>query len=379
MFDSKLAETALRREKKYICGGNFMGHNILDSPTPGVPLRVDRIMELGKFLFGDGTDLTHLPNMITVLVDSPDFAIMAHKGALRRVSPEEPCHAAIFMCAGDVKRAQHDRNPETDQRLHRWRQIFLSCCFCFEVATGEDASYWRAYNLRQLVTAEYTAIRRTAWQMACELALFKKTKEQETGQSLTKKQLTEVYQNKGNTTSGSDAISENFVGTALNVYDRICCVPRLVECLEFQEAAYNMQSCFGTMSNLSIIITKTDDIQMRIWVMEAMVDACRSGQLVNDQITKGMLSGSSTAVSLCTLLQFKRQVMTRYLNQEFTAFGVDHEDLQKFREVTKDHASYRRHVKPFNGDADTTWLGRCKPSSILALRLVEARTGGGHT
>jgi len=320
-----------------------------------------------------------LPNMITVLVDSPDFAIMAHKGALRRVSPEEPCHAAILVCAGDVKRAQHDRNPETDQRLHRWRQIFLSCCFCFEVATGEDASYWRAYNLRQLVTAEYTAIRRTAWQMACELALFKKTKEQETGQSLTKKQLTEVYQNKGNTTSGSDAISENFVGTALNVYDRICCAPRLVECLEFQEAAYNMQSCFGTMSNLSIIITKTDDIQMRIWVMEAMVDACRSGQLVNDEITKGMLSGTSTAVSLCTLLQFKRQVMTRYLNQEFTTFGVDHEDLQKFRDVTKDHASYRRHVKPFNGDADTTWLGRCKPSSILALRLVEARTGGGRT
>jgi hypothetical protein len=72
-------------------------------------------------------------------------------------------------------------------------------------------------------------------------------------------------------------------------------------------------------------------------------------------------------------------VMTRYLNQEFTAFGVDHEDLQKFRDVKKDHASYRRHVKPFNGDADTTWLGRCKPSSILALRLVEARTGGGHT
>jgi hypothetical protein len=93
------------------------------------------------------------------------------------------------------------------------------------------------------------------------------------------------------------------------------------------------------MSNLSIIITKTDDIQMRIWVMEAMVDACRSGQLVNDEVTKGVLSGTSTAVSLCTLLQFKRQVLTRYLNREFTAFGVDHEDLQKFRDVTKDHAS----------------------------------------
>ena len=80
--------------------------------------------------------------------------------------------------------------------------------------------------------------------------------------------MKEVYQTKGSTSNGSDTISEKSVGTALNVYDRICCVPRLVECLEFQEAAYNMQSCFGTMSNLSIIITKTDDIHMRIWVME---------------------------------------------------------------------------------------------------------------
>jgi len=111
--------------------------------------------------------------------------------------------------------------------------------------------------------------------------------------------------------------------------------------------------------------------------MESIVDSCKSGQLNNEEITKGVLSGTATAVSLCTLLQFKRQVVLRYLNQEFTVYGVDHDDLQKFRDVTKDHSSYRHHVKPFNGDADTTWLGRCKPSSILALRLVEAVCGWG--
>jgi hypothetical protein len=376
VFDSKLAAVALRREGKYICGGNFFWQGILDSPTPGVPMRLERVMELGNFLFGSGKDLTHLPNMITVLVDNADYPIMAHKGSLKRVSPEEPCHAAIFMCADDIARLQHDTNPEAKQRLMRWRQIFLSCCFCFEVTRGDDAMYWRAYNLRQLVTAEYGAVRRTAWQMAYELALFKKAKEQETGHPLTKKQVTDLYQANGTTAKDSDAITENYVGTALSVYDKICCVPRLAECLESQEATYNMQSCFNTMSNLSIIINKTDDVNMRTWVMESIVDSCRSGQLNNDEITKGVLTGGSATVSLCTLLQFKRQVITRYLNQEFTVFGVDHEDLHKFRDVTKDHASYRHHVKPFNGDADTTWLGRCKPSSILALRLVEACTGG---
>jgi hypothetical protein len=109
VFDSKLAETALRREKKYICGGSFFFGKVY-----WIPQHLEcpcAWMELGKFLFGDGTDLTHLPNMITVLVDSPDYAIMAQKGALRRGSPEEPCHAAIFMCAEDVTRAQHDQTP----------------------------------------------------------------------------------------------------------------------------------------------------------------------------------------------------------------------------------------------------------------------------
>ena len=376
MFDGKLAAMALSREGKYICAGNFFWQNLMDSPTPGVPMRLERVMELGRYLFGNGKDPTHLPNMITVLVDSADCPIMEHKGSLKRVSPEEPCHAALFMCADDIARLQCDTNPEAQQRLMRWRQIFLSCCFCFEVATGDDAMHWRAYNLRQMVTAEYGAVRRTAWQMAYELALFKKTKEQETGQSLTKKQVTELYQSNGKTAKNSDAITENYVGTALAVYDKICCVPRLVDCLESQEATYNMQSCFGTMSNLSIIINKTDDVHMRTWAMESIVDSCRAGQLSNEEITKGVLTGTATTVSLCTLLQFKRQVMTRYLNQEFTVFGVSHEDLHKFRDVAKDHASYRQHVKPFNGDADTTWLGRCKPSSIMALRLVEARAGG---
>jgi len=162
-------------------------------------MRLERVMELGKFLFGNGKDPTHLPHMITVLVDSANYPIMAHKGSLKRVSPEEPCHAAIFVCADDITRLQHDLSPEAKERLMRWRQIFLSCCFCFEVATGDDAVYWRAYNLRQLVTAEYGAVRRTAWQMAYELALFKRAKEQETGQTLTKRQVTELYQSNGTT------------------------------------------------------------------------------------------------------------------------------------------------------------------------------------
>jgi hypothetical protein len=65
-------------------------------------------------------------------------------------------------------------------------------------------------------------------------------------------------------------------------------------------------------------------------------------------------------------------VVTRYLSQDLAQLGPEHDDLQRFREVLCDHPSYRQHVKAYDGDeADTTWLGRCKPSSILGLRLLE--------
>ena len=56
--------------------------------------------------------------MITVLVESPDVDILAHKGALMRVSPEELVHAAIFICADEVTA----NVPE--ERLQRWKSIF---------------------------------------------------------------------------------------------------------------------------------------------------------------------------------------------------------------------------------------------------------------
>jgi len=366
VFDAAQAKTALTREKKYICGGNFFWHSLLESPTPGVPLRLERVMELGKHMYGQDMP-SHMPTMIHIMLDNSEYPILNHKGALLRVSPEEHCHAAIFMCA----KAIADKLT-TNQKLERWKQIFLSCCFCFEVADGQDAAYWRAYNLRQQTVAEYGAVRRTAWQMAHEIAGFKRMREQDAGNQLTKKQVTELYQKRGKTAKESETVTENYIATALNVYDKICSVPRLSACIEDMEAMYGLQSCFGNMSNLNTIIQKTDDLSMRTWVMEAIVEGCKAGTLTNDDITKSTLAGTHTTVSLCTLLQFKRQVMTRYLSQDLPQLCVDHGDLQMFRDVLCDHGSYRDGVKGHDGhEADTTWLGRCKPSSIQALRLLE--------
>ena len=123
--------------------------------------------------------------------------------------------------------------------------------------------------------------------------------------------------------------------------------------------------------NLQVIISRTDDTMLRTWVMQAIVDGVLSGNLSNDDITKSCLAGSPTTVSLCTLLQFRRQVMTRYLSVDLPKLGVNLEDLEAFRAKLANHTSYRAHALGINEAVDTTWKARCCMSSILALELLE--------
>ena len=240
VFDQGQCKVALAREKKYICSGNFWWHNLLASATPGVPLRKDRVLELGRHMFnvdGDadaacGADrpLPHLPGMLTVLVESPDVDVLSHKGALLRVSPEEIAHAAVFICAGEIMA----NKPE--ERLLRWKAIFLSCCFAFEVGEpGHDACYWRAYNLRQAIVATYGGCKRSAKQMAHEVDCSQEAQG--------------VGDWNNSQSQGSGAAQCDHVNTAW-----ICSQPALTRCTDCLEVRFRLSSCLNSMTSLATII-----------------------------------------------------------------------------------------------------------------------------
>ena len=108
VFNSDGCAVALGREKRYIAAGNFWWQNLLGSPTPGVPLRKARVMDLACHMFNLNLErqagqpleyLPHLKSMIVVLVDS---ATQVAQHNLPRVSPEEIVHAVVFGCAREV-------------------------------------------------------------------------------------------------------------------------------------------------------------------------------------------------------------------------------------------------------------------------------------
>jgi len=309
--------------------------------------------------------LPPLHNTITVVVDSPDVDILTFKGSLLRVSPEELVHSALFICASEILA----NVPE--ERLLLWKANFLRCCFSFEVLpAGSDACYWRAYNLRQIV-ATYGGCKRSAKQMAHNIFLLKRRKEAEAGVTYSRKQIAAFYQSKGFTARDSDAVTENYVNTALNVYEKICSQPALAKCLEIMEARFGLSSCLNNMTSLATIIARTDDAAMRKWTMESIVDNVLAGLIQNDDVTKTVLGGTHNAIGLCTLLQFRRQALNRYLHVELPKLGTHFEDLEVFRAVFADHEVYRKQVRGISQGVDTTWKARFLPSSLLALDFLE--------
>jgi hypothetical protein len=380
VFDPVQCKIALGRERKYICSANFWWQNLVWSPTPNVPLQTSRVLELGKHLFhianGDRTEdvpLPHLPGQITIALTSADVDVFSMKGSLKRVSPDEIVHGAVLVCADEIRR------KVPDCRLHRWRDIFLSCCFVFElIDIGMDGLYWRSYNLRQTLAATYTGCKRSAKQMAHEIFMYKKFKEAEAGGTPLKfRQLAACYQTKGRTAGESDAVTENYIRNALTVYEKICIQPALSRCIDQMELRFGLSSCLSNMTSLNTIVTRTDDYESRKWTLESIIDSVLAGFLANEEVTKAQLQGSGSIVSLCTLFQLRRRVLSRYLSVELPKIGVCSEDLEVFRPLLADHQSYRNSVRGLNPTADEaldkTWKDRCKPSSILALDLLEDR------
>ena len=72
--------------------------------------------------------------------------------------------------------------------------MILSCpVMIILMEGGPDQLYWQAFKKRQQVVANYEACRRTARQLAYEVAALKAKKEADTGDLLSVKELSDMF------------------------------------------------------------------------------------------------------------------------------------------------------------------------------------------
>ena len=245
---------ALSKEGLYRCAGNFFWLDMFTSPTPGVPLSEARVLELGAAVFENGPK--HVGWSFHVAVESADLDVLGRKGSLFRISPEEAAHALLFTIANAIAQ------PAPDSELARWRHICLTVPFVFELIPKIEDVLWRAHSLRQALTVDHNAMKRSARQAAHDVFLMKRRVESDMP-GASAKQVIETLLAKASPTSKIE-FSKNYIQSALAVHDTICCDERIVVCLTRLENAYSLESCFNSISKLHDIVKKCDDAESRL-------------------------------------------------------------------------------------------------------------------
>ena len=146
-FDQKAYETALSgKNKKYKCAANFFHHDMLYSPTPGIPYSAARINLLVKYYF---TAPAPFPLDLIVAVPDLTYAPMTHRGAWKTCNPEEMRMAFVFALAQAIR----DKDT-TEETLQEWRHVALTCTSEFRLLESDEEVYITASNIREKVLSE---------------------------------------------------------------------------------------------------------------------------------------------------------------------------------------------------------------------------------
>ena len=328
---------------------------------PGVPLSFDRVMDyVNEYM----KEPVPFKGMITV--EAKADGSLPRKSNLLIMSPEEFCHAYLLAIDQAITRG------DDENKLEMWKKFCLSVCFEYiDVSSeGQRATFWWSWNQREQTCTAADAIKRTAYQRACEVYSFKTTLDLQKLPS-NAEVIAKMY---------SDAVSKkkhidiSFVRECLTVYDKVCLNHDITAVIDRLEKKFGTESCLNSLGKLQKIVEKCDTVQQRVLVFLAIEDAIESGQHTNAKFTREFLVGghahAGSSIPFVQLSIFKWRLRHHLLTIEMPREKLDAADLQKISEKTVDYMTYRREV---HEETDSTWIGAMNPSSVMAFRLVQAR------
>ncbi|CAK9095021.1 unnamed protein product [Durusdinium trenchii] len=269
-FNSKACEIALRKEGTYRCGINLLWIDPFASITPAVPLDHSRVVELGQFAYPDGKTPRHLQENFHVATDAADVDLLGKRGKWRGISPEEMQHSLIFALAKCIEDKAGAKRVD-DDCLQDWRKIFLTAPCVITIVGNDDQMFWEAFRKRQQVIASYDCVKRSARQLAHEVRAFKVKKEKETGESLSIKDITDLFGEKKDLMAKSTRqgdMADGFVKDCLYVYDKMLSDPDCNQVLDRLEALFGLGSPLNSLSKLRVVIEKSENLETRPAVID---------------------------------------------------------------------------------------------------------------
>lgn len=178
------------------------------------------------------------------------------RGALKRLSPEEPWFAKVLRL-GEVIRDGAD-----DETLMRWKSAMLGASWQFElyenaIARPTEGALERAINLREQMVSEGIAVGRDTVQRIIEIHNTRKALEAKHNSKVSNERLVEFYKEKITLNPRAEPITPAFIETASVVYLHMLRHAELVCILRAMSELFGPSSPLNSSQKLRVMVTRS--------------------------------------------------------------------------------------------------------------------------
>ncbi|CAK9022735.1 unnamed protein product [Durusdinium trenchii] len=405
-FNVNHATMTLQNSGKYDCSANLFWLKVTHLVQPGVPINERSIRIIMDTKFASPKTL-----LDQIVVRAPQAAtgqsIAQRFGALEFVSPPEVIHALLLRI--------HERlEPAEEEELRAWRNLCLTCTFVFEKLSSPDEAYWRAVNLREQVVTDFESLARDVSQRVFELVGYRNLMKTTHNRELNNKDLAAAWKQHVIQCESkfSDKVTENFVDTAMKVYNRlfVACPDSLHIIMEdvvlykypdgqwvlqkyplslsplsregaeicpafvaFQDAKMNGKaSPFNQMSALEQITMKCKTPENVLWVMRSIMDYMHNmpDEFGAQNFTFRQLKGAQGSVGYIQLFLTKKEIMEHFLTNVLSKFPRD-----EFKDFVKGNLTSHQGFRSFCGSeqeaVDLSWQGEHSDAEIQSVQFLK--------
>ena len=146
---------SMRDRVTYDCRINLMWVDACFRAQMGVPIRKAAI----KLIQDSMDNESFVPPLVEIAVQEEQYDAMAHKGALKRISPPENMFAVILKVAKLM-------DTKSDAELTQWKDLILDYPARFLLCRGTEM-WWHEHNARELVEMQANALSQSDFQRLC--------------------------------------------------------------------------------------------------------------------------------------------------------------------------------------------------------------------
>jgi len=218
-----------RSSRAFICDSDMRKCGVCDNnlclmllKPRSMPYRASAITALKTFFYDKGP--AAFPMTLHVAVPAginPD----SQQSEMRRISPEEMEFAFLEAIVDAIRR----KAPKSE--LQAWRYHLLTVSYCYVLLDNEDDIAFAATRYRESLEQKFTSMQHTVYQKMMGVVYMIKRLAKTKGR-LSSKQVEQLYQDKVGTANehadGKEALSSNFIDTAVTFYERVGLVCVLV-------------------------------------------------------------------------------------------------------------------------------------------------------